>query len=383
MVIEAGLERYEKVNALIKEELEKKNRIVVKNVNGQRYIGCALEKGKTIEIYGTPGNDMACYLDGGKMNVVPSGGDIGLEEMAEALRNAEPDEMANREYRKEQAGEIRKAMTAEDTVIKELLNFEQPVTADHLMAAGLVAKERGKAAGRFYELAEETGNRAELDEAVENLYESMTDEEPMKEAYERLSRTYADILERAVYGEDSTGKIDLKEIGSLYKQVAFNAGMAKEESYEVPVKIDGEMTSINLKIVHGREESGKVMLSMETTIYGKVAAQFSISAGRSGEYHLSGYVSCGSKDGLERLENMGEELKKVLEQSDIKIINLSFVYNSGLDLSAVSKAAVQAREEAAGGDRKQEVSTKKLYDTAKIFIGYIKKGEGTGYENKL
>jgi hypothetical protein len=328
-------------------------------------------------------SDIFDYLDGGKMNVVPSGGDIGLEEMAEALRNAEPDEMANREYRKEQAGEIRKAMTAEDTVIKELLNFEQPVTADHLMAAGLVAKERGKAAGRFYELAEETGNRAELDEAVENLYESMTDEEPMKEAYERLGRTYADILERAVYGEDSTGKIDLKEIGSLYKQVAFNAGMAKEESYEVPVRIDGEMTSINLKIVHGREESGKVMLSMETTIYGKVAAQFGISAGRSGEYHLSGYVSCGSRDGLERLENMGEELKKVLEQSDIKIINLSFVYNSGLDLSAVSRAAVQAREEAAGRDRKQEVSTKKLYDTAKIFIGYIKKGEGTGYENKL
>lgn len=328
-------------------------------------------------------SDIFDYLDGGKMNVVPSGGDIGLEEMAEALRNAEPDEMANREYRKEQAGEIRKAMTAEDTVIKELLNFEQPVTADHLMAAGLVAKERGKAAGRFYELAEETGNRAELDEAVENLYESMTDGEPMKEAYERLGRTYADILERAVYGEDSTGKIDLKEIGSLYKQVAFNAGMAKEESYEVPVRIDGEMTSINLKIVHGREESGKVMLSMETTIYGKVAAQFGISAGRSGEYHLSGYVSCGSRDGLERLENMGEELKKVLEQSDIKIINLSFVYNSGLDLSAVSRAAVQAREEAAGRDRKQEVSTKKLYDTAKIFIGYIKKGEGTGYENKL
>ncbi len=328
-------------------------------------------------------SDIFDYLDGGKMNVVPSGGDIGLEEMAEALRNAEPDEMANREYRKEQAGEIRKAMTAEDTVIKELLNFEQPVTADHLMAAGLVAKERGKAAGRFYELAEETGNGAELDEAVEDLYESMTDEEPMKEAYERLSRTYADILERAAYGEDSTGKIDLKEIGSLYKQVAFNAGMAKEESYEVPVRIDGEITSINLKIVHGREESGKVMLSMETEIYGKVAAQFGISAGRSGEYHLSGYVSCGSRDGLERLENMGEELKKALEQSDIKIINLSFVYNSGLDLSAVSKAAVQAREEAAGGDRKQEVSTKKLYDAAKIFIGYIKKGEGTGYENKL
>ena len=69
MSIEAGLERYEKVNDMIKAELLKKNKAVVKNVNGQRYIGCALEKGKTIEVYGTPGNDMACYLNGGKVEV--------------------------------------------------------------------------------------------------------------------------------------------------------------------------------------------------------------------------------------------------------------------------------------------------------------------------
>ena len=69
MSIEAGLERYEKINELIAAELQKKNKTTVKNVNGQRYIGCALDKGKTIEIHGTPGNDMACYLNGGKIEV--------------------------------------------------------------------------------------------------------------------------------------------------------------------------------------------------------------------------------------------------------------------------------------------------------------------------
>ena len=39
-------------------------------MNGQRYIGCALEKGKVIEVHGTPGNDMACYMDGGKVEVL-------------------------------------------------------------------------------------------------------------------------------------------------------------------------------------------------------------------------------------------------------------------------------------------------------------------------
>lgn len=68
-MIEAGLRRYEEINDEIKLTLEKKNKCVVKDVNGQRYIGCALDSGKTIEVYGTPGNDMACYLNGGRVEV--------------------------------------------------------------------------------------------------------------------------------------------------------------------------------------------------------------------------------------------------------------------------------------------------------------------------
>lgn len=68
-MIEAGLTKYQKVNEEINKELRKKNKVVVKEVNGQRYIGCALDEGKTIEVYGTPGNDMACYLNGGRVVV--------------------------------------------------------------------------------------------------------------------------------------------------------------------------------------------------------------------------------------------------------------------------------------------------------------------------
>ena len=71
-MIEAGLRRYEQVDDEIKKELSKKNKVTVKNVNGQRYIGCALDEGKTIEVYGTPGNDMACYLNGGRVVVYGS-----------------------------------------------------------------------------------------------------------------------------------------------------------------------------------------------------------------------------------------------------------------------------------------------------------------------
>ncbi len=53
MIIEAGLTRYEAVNKEIEKQLEKQNKVTVKDVNGERYIGCALDEGKTIEVYGT------------------------------------------------------------------------------------------------------------------------------------------------------------------------------------------------------------------------------------------------------------------------------------------------------------------------------------------
>lgn len=68
-MIKAGLKRYEELNEEINSVLESKNKCVVEDINGQRYIGCGLDKGKTIECYGTVGNDMACYLNGGKIIV--------------------------------------------------------------------------------------------------------------------------------------------------------------------------------------------------------------------------------------------------------------------------------------------------------------------------
>ncbi len=75
MSVTAGLRRYALVNDEIKKELLSKNKAVVNDVNGQRYIGCALDKGKTIEIHGTAGNDLACYLNGGKILLYGNGQD--------------------------------------------------------------------------------------------------------------------------------------------------------------------------------------------------------------------------------------------------------------------------------------------------------------------
>jgi glutamate synthase domain-containing protein 3 len=64
-VIDASGMHYKDLNAMIK-QLIKGNaaEILVKNVQGQRYIGDGIHGNSKIIIEGTPGNDMAAYMDG-------------------------------------------------------------------------------------------------------------------------------------------------------------------------------------------------------------------------------------------------------------------------------------------------------------------------------
>lgn len=75
MKITAGLTPYGELNRQVREALETTDTVTLEDVNGQRYIGCGLDAGKTVTIYGTPGNDMACYLNGGRVEVFGNGQD--------------------------------------------------------------------------------------------------------------------------------------------------------------------------------------------------------------------------------------------------------------------------------------------------------------------
>ena len=66
--IQAGLTYYKQVNEKVREAAEKDDSITIENVIGQRYIGCG-SSGKTITVYGTPGNGLGQYLNGSTLEV--------------------------------------------------------------------------------------------------------------------------------------------------------------------------------------------------------------------------------------------------------------------------------------------------------------------------
>lgn len=64
-----GTDHFREANQRVREALACYDTVVLDEVFAQRYLGCAMPAGKRLEINGTPGNDMACYMDGGDIEV--------------------------------------------------------------------------------------------------------------------------------------------------------------------------------------------------------------------------------------------------------------------------------------------------------------------------
>jgi glutamate synthase domain-containing protein 3 len=60
---------FSEANAEIRHLLKTYDTLSLKKTLAQRYLGCGLGADKELRIYGVPGNDLGCYLDGGTLEV--------------------------------------------------------------------------------------------------------------------------------------------------------------------------------------------------------------------------------------------------------------------------------------------------------------------------
>lgn len=274
-----------------------------------------------------------------------------------ADRMAKQDASTKKEYQEEQIEDIRESCKVEDSVIEELLNSRQPVTANHLLAANMLMNKPGylfKQLDNFTKPAD----KEKVKDSILHLTDSMTDKESAQEAYEEMQEVFEDILEEARYDE-GVGYLDLKAIQSCQKQLALAGSLAQEENYQVPVEINGEMTSIHLKVLHG-EGSGKVKAAF-TTDKGDIAAEFSIRNGK-----LSGYIACSTEEGTSQIQEKEEMLRSelmrhvdALSGKEAEIGSIGIIHSKELDLNSFTQ------EESSG---RTTVQTADLYQIAKAFI---------------
>jgi glutamate synthase domain-containing protein 3 len=68
-VVTLGTMHFREANEEVRAALAHTDVVEVRDAYAQRYLGCGMPRGKRLEIHGVPGNDLACYMDGGSVEV--------------------------------------------------------------------------------------------------------------------------------------------------------------------------------------------------------------------------------------------------------------------------------------------------------------------------
>lgn len=311
-----------------------------------------------------------------------------IEQFAQDLKEVQTDVSEDRVRERHSFHETMQSVEAvEEAVIQSLIDYEQSISPDNIQAASMLIMQRGELFKQIFgrsgaasikndttvndsfETVGEIENKEKsvidsLTFAADKAIEGLTDADTAKQSYQELIAESSKAVEEIIYGQ-GISTIDIKAAKALCKGLALAGKLAKEENYELPVEIKGELTSVNLKIYHNQALTGKVAVTFETDSLGKVAAEFDVT-----EKRISGMVAFEKKSGKADMEQVKEDLEEEFtktqqETGAEKTVSLSLAQTSKLDLNRFG----QDRELLEEGDKP---STKELYQTAKAFLTALK-----------
>ena len=295
--------------------------------------------------------------------------DMTPEELLWQLRYAPVDEAAEEAYYQEQLAEFSQAKQAEAHVLQILAGHDMPVTAYNIMAANQLLNPRG---GIFKTLFEREGkpDTPDLEEAkeaiIEKFGEALGEPEDLAEAQQELAEAAENVMRTM---EDSQGvtSVDLRDMRLLRQQIALGTRMAKDEHYAIPVLVGDELTNVQLKIVRGKEERGRVDVLFETPKLGKVAARFQVQ-----EDSVKGYVVSDSNRTIEELKNQQDSLAEQFGLQEGKSPTLDFAYSEELDLNRFAGGKTGNTANLDTESQSYRVQTQTLYGLAKGFLEGMK-----------
>ncbi|MCR5526720.1 MAG: DUF6240 domain-containing protein [Lachnospiraceae bacterium] len=280
-----------------------------------------------------------------------------LNELLETLRgdtqSAEAENLSKQDEYNYAFEEIVRSAKADSEIYRILKNFDTNISAENINAAVNLLTERGAAFARLFNLADNE-DKKKLNDRISKLHAAFENSEEAEEGYEEFSDTAIEVLSKQEISADNS--IDLRMLQNVHKQISIARRFSENEDYEVPVWIDGKLTSINLKIMHGDGEQ-RVDVIMENGASESVAASFT----------LDGDVVSGSveSDIPQDLEKFAAGFEKALRSEGLQIGSLQMIIQGNVKQGCLKKLS--------NGERKESASPA-LYRTAKAFISAVNSG---------
>lgn len=285
-----------------------------------------------------------------------------LAELKDGLMNAESgfDTEVQQSLMQDARQNLESAVGAEKAVLEILQNHGMPLTAENILAA----KELFTNKGSLVKQAKVANGSEKAWEENTDIAEQFTDFESAQRAMETWEKSVENILEETLT-EQVESTEDIKALALGFKQLSLMSSLRKQENYQVPMELNGEMTSINLVLVHDEEERGTVSITMETEGFGKAGAKFRITDNR-----IESYFVADSELGKEKLQAAGKAVLGILQEKGMEIGETNYVNSHShgrkeFDFLTFSQTDVD--------NNSKTVATTKLYDVAKTFMSEMRR----------
>lgn len=282
---------------------------------------------------------------------------VSVEKFFEQLKNAPGNQEVKREYYEMLASEVREQMQSSVEAQEYLGKLGIPDTVGNIMAMQTVLEGQQSVYGEAYRrrnvLSQE--ERQELEDVVDSMDDALGEEAALQEKCQQSEKIMQHILTKS-YEQADISFEDLQTLRQLGRGIRLQGAMRQSRSYDIPIRTGDTITSLNLTIIHGADESGRIQVSMEDGDCGKISLDFRSSGGK-----VKGFVLCDERDGFEALKDGEGILRGNIENAGFQVSNISF----GMDFKSRNELLNSQIET-------QEADTAHLYQISKILVRYVR-----------
>ncbi len=199
--------------------------------------------------------------------------DMPLEELMDKINEQEENASVNKAYCEELAEEFRKAATDKES-IAYLKSFGLEPTLFSINAARQVLTNGQTVLKDILKMDSDSEETARLEEEIESFVDALQDDETAENQAQKVREAARQILvntEQGALDAEMLTKLKIMESG-----IRFNGLLSRRRCYEIPVVTEEGITNINLTLVNGHNEKGKVSIRMSTETRGNISCEFTI-----------------------------------------------------------------------------------------------------------
>lgn len=292
------------------------------------------------------------------------------EELLWQLKQAEVDQESEEAYYQEQLKEFSMAKGAEEQVLKLLTGYDMPVTAYNVLAANQMLHNRNGMFKTLFERSDDEEEDIDLEEVKQGILEAFGEAVKTPEDMAKAQKKLADVAEnvmKTMAEATDVQSFDIRDLKIMRQEIELGTKMAKEENYAIPVLVADEYTNIQLKIVRGTEERGRLDVIFDSPKLGKVVARFQVQGEKA-----KGYIASDSQETVDELKEQQDILQEALSMDGMLQTSLDMIHSENLDLVSFSMEDKTYGDISNQSQEEYEVQTKTLYGMAKVFIGTVK-----------